>query len=295
MRLLITGGSGLLGSKISNLSVKDEHVTFSGYNNHEVTYGKPIKFDICNKQAVNDAFNRIRPEAIIHAAALTNVDKCEECKELAQQVNIEGTRNIIEASKRHNSFLVYISTDYVFSGKNGNYKETNVPDPINYYGFTKLEAEKVVTTSKKWCIVRPSVIYGSTSAVGKINFVLWVLNKLRNNEPIKIITDQIVSPTYNTNLAKMILEILERKITGIYHLSGATPVSRYTFAVLIADTFGLDKSLIQPSKSSEMKWLAERPLNTSLNVEKASEILKTKPLEIREALEKLKEEITKVD
>ena len=293
MRLLITGGSGLLGSKITTLAIEKGYDVYSGYNKHEAIHGTPIKLDICNIQEVNKAFEKIKPQAVVHAAALTNVDKCEEDTELARKVNIEGTRNIVESSERHNAFLVHVSTDYIFSGEEGMYKETDEANPINYYGLTKLEAEKIVTASTiNWCIARPSVIYGSTPAAGKINFALWVLTKLRKKEPMKIITDQWVSPTLNTNLAQMILETIEKKLTGVYNLSGATPINRYKFATLIAERFLLDETLISPSTSREMNWLAKRPLNTSLNVEKASKKLNNNPLKIDEALNKLYEEIT---
>jgi len=292
MRLLITGGSGLLGSKIATIAIQKGYETHSGYNKHQAPNGTSLKLDITNKNTVQQVFERIKPNAVIHAAALTNVDKCEEDMDLARNVNIEGTRNILESSERHNTFLVYVSTDYVFSGEEGLYKETDKPNPINHYGITKLEAEKqVITSATEWCIARPSVIYGSTPAAGKINFALWVLNKLIKRESMKIITDQWVSPTLNTNLAEMILETIEKKLTGIYHLAGATPINRYDFSTLIADTFSLDKTLISPANSSEMNWLAKRPKNTSLNVEKASTTLKHKPLKIQEALLKLKEEI----
>jgi len=283
-----------LGSKIASIASKKEYEVHSGYNEHEAIKGTPVKLDICNKNMVEKAFERIRPEAVVHAAAMTNVDKCEEDQEAAHRVNIEGTKNILEATERYNAFLIYVSTDYVFSGEEGMYKEMDIPNPINYYGLTKLEGEKLVASSSiEWCIARPSVIYGSTPAAGKVNFALWVLNKLKENESMKIITDQWVSPTLNTNLAEMILEIIERKLTGIYHLSGATPINRYDFSTLLADTFGLEKSLISPAKSNEMKWFAKRPANTSLNVEKALINLHCKPLKIKEALIKLNEEIMK--
>jgi dTDP-4-dehydrorhamnose reductase len=292
MKLLITGGSGLLGSKIAEIAKARGFEVYSGYNEHEAMIGIPVKLDVCNKSQVSKALVKIKPEAIVHAAALTNVDKCEEDRDLAQKVNVEGTKNIVESSKLHNSFLVHVSTDYVFSGEEGMYKETDEPAPINNYGLTKLEAEKIVTASElDWCIARPSVIYGSTPAAGKDNFALWILNKLEKRESIRIITDQWVSPTLNTNLAKMILECIERKLTGIYHLAGATPINRYEFAMRIADTFQLDKTLITPTKSRDMKWLAKRPKNTSLDIEKASKTLRNKPINIQDALKKLREEI----
>jgi dTDP-4-dehydrorhamnose reductase len=292
MRLLITGGSGLLGSKTGSISVRKGYETYTGYNDHEATKGIPIKLDICNKREVDKAFEKVKPDAVIHAAALTNVDKCEENNELARRVNIGGTKNITEAAEQIKAFLVYVSTDYVFSGEEGSYKETDEPNPVNNYGLTKLEGEKIVTSSNlEWCIARSSVIYGSTPAAGKDNFVLWALNKLRNEESLRIVTDQRVSPTLNTSLAEMTLEILERRLTGVYHLAGATPLNRYEFARLIAETFQLDEGLIIPARSSEMKWLARRPRDSSLNVEKASKTLDNKPLKIREALNMLKEEI----
>jgi dTDP-4-dehydrorhamnose reductase len=292
MRLLITGGSGLLGSKIAEIAKARGFEVYSGYNEHEAMIGTPIKFDISNKSQVSKALARIKPEAIVHAASFTNVDKCEEDRYLARKVNVEGTKNIVESSELHNSFLVHVSTDYVFSGEEGMYKETDEPAPINNYGLTKLEAEKIVTASSlDWCIARPSVIYGSTPAAGKDNFALWVLNKLEKKEPIRIITDQWVSPTLNTNLSEMILEIIERKLAGIYHLAGATSINRYEFATRIADTFQLDKTLITPTKSRDMKWLAKRPKNTSLDIDKASKTLRNKPINIQDALKKLREEI----
>ena len=172
------------------------------------------------------------------------------------------------------------------------YTENDETKPVNYYGKTKLEGENIVRNKmSEWCIARPSVIYGSVPAAGKINFVLWILDKLRKGEQIKIITDQCISPTLNTNLAEMIIEVAQRRLTGIYHLSGATPLNRYDFACLIAETFDLDKNLIKPAKSEEMNWKAKRPKNTSLIVKKASRTLSKKPLKIEDALNQLKKEL----
>ncbi len=294
MKILITGGSGLLGSKISEKTIEKGYKVYSGFNTHESRFGTPIRLDICDKILLHKIFKDVSPGVVIHTAALTNVDKCEEDEELAWKVNAEGTRNIAELSKKHKAFLVYISTDYVFSGEKGMYKETDETNPINHYGVTKLEGEMTVKAiADEWCVARPSVIYGSTPAAGKVNFALWVLEKLEKGEPISIITDQYVSPTLNTNLAEMILEIVEKRLTGVYHLAGATPINRYDFASFLAEKFKLDKNLIRPVKSEDMKWKAKRPKNTSLNVEKASETLNKKPLKIEDALNTLKEETVK--
>ena len=292
MRFLVTGGSGLLGSKITYILEKRGHKVFSGHNKHKAKYGTPIKFDITDREEVKKAFELSKPEAVIHAAALTDVDKCEKDREYAWEVNVEGTENIVELSQANNAFLVYVSSDYVFSGEKGLYTETDTPNPINHYGLTKLEGEKIVSQSPlQSCIVRPSVIFGSTPSVGKVNFALWVIRKLRRGKRLRIFKEQYVSPTLNTNLAEMILEIVERKLTGIYHLAGATPINRYEFAKLIAETFELDGNLIYVNKHEKRRWFAKRPKNTSLNVKKALRTLKNKPLEIHDALKILKEEI----
>jgi dTDP-4-dehydrorhamnose reductase len=221
------------------------------------------------------------------------VDKCELNKELAWKINVEGTKNIAEAARGVGSFLIYISTDYVFNGEKGRYKESDKPDPINYYGLTKFKAEELVKTQREYFIARPSVIYGSTPAAGKVNFALWLIEMLRKGERVKIVTDQWNTPTLNTNLAEMTLEVVNQRSTGIFHLCGATRVSRFEFAESIADVFGLDKSLIDPVLSSQFTWPARRPADSSLDTSKAQQILKNKPLEIGEALQRLKFELSK--
>ncbi|MCK4313974.1 SDR family oxidoreductase, partial [Candidatus Bathyarchaeota archaeon] len=192
----------------------------------------------------------------------------------------------------HKAFLVYISTDYVFKGERGMYKETDKPAPINHYGVTKLKGEEhVKNLLDNYCIARASVIYGSIPATGKINFALWLLNKLKKKEKVEIVTDQWNSPTLNTNLANMILEALERKLTGTFHMTGATRLSRYEFAELLAETFNLDKNLITPVSCEQIKWVAKRPKDSSLDVSKAYLKLKNKPLKIHEALQKTKREV----
>jgi len=293
LKILITGASGLYGSKLAELARTKDYIVYSGYNQHKPAYGTPIKFEISDKKSVETAFRKTKPHVVVHAAALTNVDECENNKELAWKTNVDGTRNIIEAAKQHRAFPLLISTDYVFNGKKGLYKETDQTDPINYYGLTKLKAEEQVKELvDQHCIARTSVIYGSTPATGKINFALWLINKLKNNQQAKIVIDKWNSPTLNTNLASMTTEIIERKLTGIFHLSGATRISRLDFAKQIANTFHLNSNLIKPTKPTDFGWKAKRPKDSSLNTTKAQQTLENKPLQIKQALERLKQEIT---
>jgi len=288
MKIFVTGGSGLLGSKITEIALERGYDVYSGYCRHKPEFGKAVKFDLTDANSIVRAINDVKPDVIIHTAALTDVDRCEVEKDLAYKINVEGTKIIAEVARKFDSFLIYISTDYVFDGNEGLYKEEDETNPVNYYGYTKLLGEKYC---QDFCIARTCVIYGAKPASGKVNFALWLINKLEKGESVRIVTDQYITPTLNTNLAKMLLEIAERKITGIFHLAGATRVSRFEFAKEIARVFGLDESLIIPSRMDEINWIAKRPRDSSLDASKAAKYLNEKPYDLRKALKVLKGEI----
>lgn len=292
MKLLITGAGGLYGSKLAQLALERGFEVYSSDLSVQSVYGKSVKLDVSVKAEVDDVFRTVKPDVVVHAATLTDVDKCELNKHLAWAVNVDGTKHIREASEREEAFLVYISTDYVFSGDKAPYVESDAADPINYYGLTKLVAEEIVQTLPEFFIARPSVIYGATPAAGKVNFALWLIETLQKGERVKIVKDQWNTPTLNTNLAEMTLEAIERHLTGIYHLSGATRVSRYEFALKIAETFKLDKTLIDKVASSQFTWPAKRPVDSSLDTSLAQRTLQCKPLPLDEALERLKVELS---
>jgi len=292
MKLLVTGASGLFGSKFAELAVKGGHEVYSAFSQHPVANGIPVQLDVSDKAQVSVEVGKAQPDVVVHAASMTDVDKCELNKELAWKVNVEGTRNVAQAAKAANSFLLYISTDYVFDGAKGCYTEADLPSPISYYAYTKLKAEEIAQdATNDCCIARPSVIYGATPAAGKINFALWLLDKLKKREQAKVFVDQWNSPTLNTSLAEMSLEIVERRIAGVYHVSGATRISRYDFALLLAKTFGLDASVFAGSSLKDFSFPAKRPKDSSLSTAKAEYMLKNKPLKVEAALERLKLEL----
>ncbi len=288
MKIFITGGSGLLGSKVAEIALEKGYEVYSGYNSHKPEFGEPVKFDLADPDSVVKAIDDVKPEVIIHSAALTDVDKCETEKDLAYKINVEGTKIVAKMAKKLGAFMVYISTDYVFDGEKGMYKEDDETNPVNYYGYTKLLGEKYC---QDFCIARTCVIYGAKPASGKINFALWLIDKLEKNESVKIVTDQFITPTLNTNLAEMVLECAERELKGIFHLAGATRVSRFEFAKEIAKEFGLNDGLIMPAKMDEINWIAKRPRDSSLDTTKAQDILDEKPYELKKALKMLKEEM----
>ena len=288
-RLLVTGASGLLGNKIVALAESDYLVTPTDIT--EPLHPNAVKADITDSDGVSHLFRKLGPDIVIHTASETNVDKCETEKERAWKINVEGTRNIAEACQKTNAKLICISTDYVFDGEKGFYDEEDKPNPINYYGLTKLEGEKQVTRHcKNYAILRTSVLYGRHP--WKQDFATWIINKLKQNQEITVVDDHYNTPTLADNLAKMALEVGARDLQGIFHASGCERISRYEFARRIAKTFDLETGLIKPIKMRELTaWIAKRPKDSSLSTEKVRKQLKIKPLNINEGLSKLKQEM----
>lgn len=293
MKILITGASGLLGYKIAKIAVERGYEVYAAYGRHEINVGIPIQLNLTNSEKIHKVICKLKPDAIIHTAAYTDVDGCEINRELAWKVNAEATGIIAKASAITSAHMVYVSTDYVFDGEKGLYSEGDPPNPISYYGYTKLKGEEFTGKyCQKYCIARSSVIYG-WAYTDKQNFATWVMNSLKQGKEIRVVTDQNVSPTLNTNLAEMLLEVAERGITGILHTAGATRTSRYDFAQKLARIFNLNNTLIKSITINEVSWKAKRPKDSSLNVNKALTILNHKPLELEKALKNMKEEAEK--
>lgn len=290
LRLVITGAGGLLGSAL--LTKTKEEEVYSFYNQHMPTLGIPVRASLEDASQLARTLQKIKPEAIVHAAALTDVDRCEKERDLANAVNYEATKVIARYAKDQRAFLIYVSTDYVFDGMKGMYHEQDKPAPVNFYGHTKLRGEQAIEELlSEYLIARTSVIYGSTPSSGKVNFALWVLNALKERKPISVTCDQFVSPTLNTNLANMIMECLERRLTGTLHLAGATRISRLDFASELSRVWSLDSSLISPVEMSKMNWYARRPRDSSLDVTKAQGVLKNTPDTIGQSLHSLRNEL----
>ena len=289
MKIFITGGSGLFGSKVAEIAQARGDEVFSGYAHNLPEYGRAVKFDLLDEKTISELVGKIEPEVIIHSAALTDVDRCEREQELAYKINVDGTRAIATAAEKAGSFLIYISTDYVFDGLCGMYREDDRPNPVSYYGYSKLLGEQFC----RGCIARTCVIYGSRPASGKVNFALWLLSNLNSGKEVRVVTDQFITPTLNTNLAAMVLEAADRRLCGVYNLVGATRISRYDYALELAREFDLDKSLILPSRMADLTWAAKRPIDSSLDTSKARAELMERPLHLNKALRTLRTEISR--
>lgn len=286
MKVLVIGGSGLLGMKLREVFEKNNYEVYASFHDNPITGKNCFQMDITQKDDVFRVMKKVSPDIVVHTAAYSNVDGCEKNRKQAFDVNVKGTENVADAVEKIGVTLIYVSTDYIFDGEKGFYKEGDLVNPINYYGLTKLEGEEVV---KKICsnfaITRTSVLYGSN----KINFVTWIINQLEKGEQINIVTDQYVSPTLNIDFAEQLICLIEEKSRGIFHTAGRERISRYDFTIVVADVFGLDKGLINPIKMEDLNWLAKRPVDSSLNVSKISEI--KKPYIVKEAVKLLQEDI----
>ena len=284
MKILVTGSSGLIGNQLVLDLDKTEQTVYSCYNNIKPLYGVPTKLNLSNLDDIHKIFKKFQPDVIIHCAALTDVEKCEMEPKLANLINAKATEIIAKETERLGSYLIYLSTDYIFDGKKGLYNETDFPNPLNHYGKTKLAGEKTVeTNTSKWSIIRTSTPFGTNSS--KKTFPVWLLENLQKNKEVNILEDQFTSPTYVPNLSKMILEIVTRNLEGFFHLAGSTRISRFEFAKLIAKKLNLDSSLLNPVKIDTMPWNARRSLDSSLDISKINNILRTKPFTIEKSLD----------
>ncbi|GAG53837.1 unnamed protein product, partial [marine sediment metagenome] len=294
-KILILGANGFLGSNIIQLRSENKVIfkdfSFIAANLHNNYIDKAVPFyhiDITHQEDVYNKIVNLSPDIIVLTAALTNVDQNEKDKRLATKINVEGPKNVVKACEQIDSKLIFMSTDFVFDGeKKGYYTEDDIPNPISHYAKTKLDAELAIKNSDiDHLICRTAVLYGWNNE--KLNFVTWVLKKLHDKERINIVTDQINNPTYVRNLAEIILKLIEKKASGIYHTAGDDALSRYEIAIKCAEVFEHDKNLINPIES--LKQVAIRPKNASLNVTKLKEFLgsELKCLSLLEGLNDMK-------
>jgi dTDP-4-dehydrorhamnose reductase len=282
LKFLVTGSAGLVGQQVVKYLSKSNQV-FSCYNESKPEYGDSVKMDLKNYEMISSVLTEIKPDVVIHLGAMTGVDICEKEKTAASEINTKATEIIAKECSKLNSFLVYVSTDYVFDGNFGMYKEDDVANPLGFYGKSKLEGEKAVQNfSTNWCIARTSTPFGLHPT--KKSFPMWVIENLQKQKQIDVLIDQFTSPTYIPNLSRMLIEISERRITGIIHVAGASKISRYQMASMVSDKLNLDGTLLKQISMNKMKWVAQRPKDSSLDVSRASSILNEKPQKIDQSL-----------
>jgi dTDP-4-dehydrorhamnose reductase len=294
MKILVTGANGLLGQTIVRQLLEKKYdvvATGRGPDRAEVTPSSPTYYksiDITDGPAIEHFILEQKPAVIVHAAAMTQVDQCELHKQECYNINVTATRFIIDAAKAVNARFIFVSTDFIFDGNDGPYKESDEPAPVNYYGSTKMVAEKAVMESGlDYAIARTILVYGVVPATGRTNIIGFVRQHLEANQPIKMVTDQVRTPTFVDDLARGIILIIEKNGRGIYHLSGEEEMTPYDIAIETAKYFGLNEELIAKSTSEEIKQPAVRPPKTGFDISKAKKELGYKPKSFREGLEEL--------
>ena len=289
-RILITGASGQLGNAVLN-EFQDYEILAVDLIPTAIQ-SQSIKFkslDITKKDEVKSVIQSFKPEIILNLAAMTDVDACEENPELAEEINSNCLNSFLDEFQ---GTFVQISTDYVFNGEAGPYDETDQTDPINNYGRTKLNSEKILSEyTNPWIILRTNVVYDYIQST-KASFVKWIVDSLSNGKSINVVNDQWNNPTWTVSLAKILHQALNKKMTGLFHFGGADQVNRYQFAEMIAEVFNLDRSLIKPISTSDLNQIAPRPLNCGLKTQLIVSKSGVKPISLLECLSKIKSKLT---
>ena len=251
-KIIITGSEGMLGKALTGIFQKKGE-DWTGLSHPDL--------DITDKKKVLEVFSSLKPFLVIHAAAWTDVDGCERDPKKAFLINEGGTENIAMACMKNKANLVYISTDFVFDGKKKvPYTEDDKPNPINVYGASKLAGEEKVKGLKSRYIIRSSWLFG----LGRHNFVTKVLSRAKNQSFLKIVEDQVGTPTYTRDLARAIAQLIEGSSPGLYHITNSGCASRYEWAKAILEYSGLEKIEIVPAKYKDFSEIANRPVYSAL-------------------------------
>ena len=297
-KILITGSNGLLGQKLIGLYLKNNDVqliaTARGINRYPIDEGYEYAImDITSFEQVQEVIKKYKPHCIINTAAMTNVDQCEEDMVGAKNLNINAVSHLIDAANQVDAHFIQLSTDFIFDGKAGPYKEDDEPKPLSFYGKTKLEAEKIIRAkSNKWSIIRTILVYGIVHDMSRSNIVLWAKNALEKGQPLKIVDDQFRSPTLAEDLAIGCQLVEQKEAEGIYNISGKDQMSIVSLVERVADYFQLDKTSIERVSSSTLNQPAKRPPITGFNLEKSIKELGYNPHSFEEGIELLMRQLT---
>ena len=298
-KVLITGSNGLLGQKLVKLFLNKP-----GYEIHALSRGKNrlhnqagytyYNVDLLDRSASMSCLEQIAPDIIIHTAAMTNVDACEQHQKECDLMNISVVAHLLEYCEPHGVYLVHLSTDFIFDGKKGDiYKEDDQAHPVNHYGLSKWKSEEMITKSKvDHAILRTILVYGLVDGNDRSNIVLWVKDSLENNKEIRVVTDQLRMPTYAEDLAEACWLAVEKKAKGVYNVSSNQLMSIYEIALAVADSFGLDKKLIHPVRTNALNLPANRPLSTGFDLNKSISEINLPSHSFNDRLQVFKDQLT---
>ena len=299
MRILITGANGLLGQKLTELLDDDLAVdliaTARGNLILPLKRGTFLPLDITDLSAVEQVLAQAKPDVVINTAAMTQVDQCETDREACWKNNVTAVENLATACTKTGTRLIHISTDFIFDGSHGPLDESVKPNPLSYYGTSKLAAEEIVRKSSlDWTILRTVLVFGITRDMSRSNIVLWVKKSLEEGKTIQVVNDQWRTPTLAEDLAMGCLLAAKKKAKGIFNVSGSEMMTPFDIANQTAEFFKLDKSLIKATDSTKFKQPAVRPLKTGFIIDKARKELGYRPHSFGEGLAILAQQLESV-
>lgn len=306
MKILITGSNGLLGQKLVYKLRNRKDVsciaTARGANRLlEQTGYLYDEVDTTNEKQVNEVLARHLPDVVINTAAMTNVDACELDQPTCEKLNVDAVRNIVNAltalknkNAGYNPQLIHLSTDFIFDGSHGPVTEEEKPNPLSYYAASKLRAEEIVQASTlHWAIARTMLVYGIVDNYSRSNIVLWAKQNLEQGKNINVVDDQFRTPTLAEDLADGCILLAEKRSQGVYNISGKDFMSILELVYRVADYYKLDKSLIKPSKSEDIKQPAKRPPKTGFIIDKAKRELGYNPHSFEEGIKLMDEQLAR--
>lgn len=298
MKILVTGANGLLGQKLVGLIAGKPGDTLiatgRGANRNPALGGSYHyrEMDITDAAQVMDVITDERPDVVINTAAMTNVDRCEEDKEGCWKMNVTAVEYVVQACQETGAFLLHLSTDFIFDGANGPYKEEDEAHPISYYGDSKLAAEQRIMDSPiRWAIARTVLVYGIAHDMSRSNIILWVKKNLEERKEIFVVNDQWRTPTLAEDLAEGCYLIASKQAEGVFNISGKDLLTPYEMAIKTADFFELDKSYITETDGSRFSQPAKRPPRTGFVLDKAYEVLDYAPRSFDEGISVLADQI----
>lgn len=291
MRVLITGGTGLVGGALIATAGAEHRLTVLHKRDYPLRIAgvEGLVADVRNREQLTDLFNRCEFDAVIHAAGIANVDYVERHFNEGWESNVIGTENVVDLALKKDVKLVYLSSNAVFDGKVGLYREKDVTNPVNQYGRIKVECEKLVSRlCPEAAIVRPILMYGWPPPQARANPVIWLIDRLKKGEKTPLVTDVYENPLWAHHCAEVIWRIIGLGKSGIFHVAGQDVVNRYEFGRLTAEVFGLDASLLQPVGSTYFPAIAPRPKNTSFLTERMQAELGMVPVTLSNGLQRMR-------
>jgi len=292
MKIIITGGSGLLGKSLietrnPNFKIVATYVgKYTMKDNADIKYQK---IDIRDHDAHEHLFQEFRPDVTIHTAGIGSPDYAEKHRKEAWDINVGGTKNIYSLCEKFNSRLVYISSNGIYDGGKAPYGEEDIPEPINYYGELKLKAEEILTKTEIPCaIVRPILMYGWNYQFERSNIATYALERMAKGLKIQVYDDVFLTPLYSMMCGKAIWRIIQDEKYDVFNIAGADRVSIYQMIKKLADIFEFKEELIEPVKQGYFNELVRRPKDTSFKTDKMQSVLGMKPLSMSEGMKAMK-------